>query len=107
MTHDHPYKNNSCKYNLVKDRLIQSLEAGMSARDCAKDLGISIATVNRYKCCLSAELGKVFPVQDELRFIERQRIKFAHMQEVVTQSAPADSPEKSQPVPRGKSGGKK
>ena len=31
-------KNNSCKYNLVKDRLIQNLEAGKSARQCAKEL---------------------------------------------------------------------
>ena len=107
MTHDRPYKNNSCKYNLVKERLIQSLEAGMSARDCAAELGISIPTVNRYKCCLSAEFGKVFPVQDELRFIERQRVRFAHMQEAVAQPAPSDSPEKSQPAPRKKSGSKK
>lgn len=108
MTHDRPYKNNSCKYNLVKERLIQFLEAGMSARDCAHDLGISIPTVNRYKCCLSAEFGRAFPVQDELRFIERQRIKLAQLQEVVALSMPTASGGGSQSTNSvKKSGGKK
>lgn len=102
-------KNNSCKYNLVKDRLIQNLEAGKSARQCAKELDISVATVNRYKCCLSSEFGKVFSTLDEVRFIERQRIRAAHLQDAVAESASQQEPEKTAHTaqPAKKTGGKK
>ena len=69
------HRNNSCKYNLVKECLQKCLEDGKSARECAVELRISIPTVNRYKCCLSAELNRVFPVPEERRFIERQKNK--------------------------------
>lgn len=102
-------KSNSCKYNLVKDRLVQSFEAGKSARDCARELSISVATVNRYKCCLSSEFGKIFSTQDEVRFTERQRIKAAHWEDAVAESASQQELEKTahtaQPVK--KPGGKK
>jgi len=81
------YNNNACKYNLVKSRLIQCLEDGKSSRECAVDLRISIPTINRYKCILSAEFNKVFPVPEEKRFAERQRIKAAHIQETLAERA--------------------
>jgi hypothetical protein len=72
------YRNNSCKFNLVKSRLQKCLEDGLSSRECAADLRISIATVNRYKCCLSAELNRVFSVPGEKQFVERQKTKAAY-----------------------------
>ncbi len=99
------HKNNSCKYNLVKDRLVQSLEAGKSARECAGELGISVATANRYKCCISTEFSKVFATQEELRFIERQRVKADHMR-ALSESVSQAEPEKT-PMPAKKTGGKK
>jgi hypothetical protein len=100
------HKNNACKYNLVKDRLVQSLEAGKSARECAGELGISVATANRYKCCISTEFGKVFSTQEELRFIERQRVKADHMRKALSENISQAESDKT-PMPSQKTGGKK
>lgn len=70
-------RNNRCRYHQVKARLMDCLDRGMTIRQCAEILGVSIPTLNRYKCCLSAECNRTFPTQDELRFIERQREHFA------------------------------
>jgi hypothetical protein len=93
------YKNNSCKYNLVREKLLKCLEDGKSSRECAVDLRISIPTINRYKCCLSAELGKPFIVPEEKQFVERQKNKAAYYKKAAeahaaekNQDAPAETP---------------
>ena len=77
------YRNNSCKYNLVREKLLKCLEDGKSSHECAVDLRISIPTINRYKCCLSAELGKPFIVPEEKQFVERQKNKAAYYKKAV------------------------
>ena len=97
------YNNNACKYNLVKSRLLKCLEDGKSSRECAVDLRISIPTINRYKCILSAELGKPFIVPEEQKFAERQKAKAAYYKKAAESRAAEkkkqDTPPSVEPAP--------
>lgn len=68
-------KDNYCKYNRVRDDLIRYLELQKSAKDSAKELGISLQTYYKYKSIASIETGRVYEAPEERKFIERQKKK--------------------------------
>jgi hypothetical protein len=65
-------RENYCKFNRVHKKLIDYLEDGVSAKLTAKDLDISIATYYKYKSMISIEKNKIYKVQEEIDFLDRQ-----------------------------------
>jgi hypothetical protein len=68
-------KENYCKYSQVQNQLLKYLEDGVSAKLTAKLLHISLPTFYKYKSIASIETGKIYTVQEETAFMEREKRK--------------------------------
>jgi hypothetical protein len=68
-------KDNYRKYTYVRNKLIEFLEDGVSAKITTKELRISLPTFYKYKSIASIETGKIYTVQEEQAFIDREARK--------------------------------
>lgn len=57
------------KYFQVQERLVQCLEAGRSAKEAAKDLGISLPTFYKYKSIASIENDTIYMTAEETDYV--------------------------------------
>ena len=62
------------KYFQVQERLVQCLEENCSAKDAAKELGISLPTFYKYKSIASVENDMVYMTEEEVRYIRGQQV---------------------------------
>lgn len=62
------------KYFQVQERLIEHLEAGLSAKESAKELGISLPTFYKYKSIASIENDTLYMTAEEKSHVARLRL---------------------------------